>query len=188
MAVRDRVRWDATYRERAERAYPKPDALLFPFVPPLRVPASATALDLAAGQGQNGLWLAEQDYVVDLLDVSRVALGRAQAEAARRQLHTVNFFAVDLDNAWLEPAKYDLICVFRFLSRPLIAPIRAATKPGGRVIYQTFNARYLESRPELNAKFLLALGELAGFFGDWQILHNSEQTHVSQIVAIKPER
>ncbi len=186
MAAHDRQRWDETYREKADRAFPDPDPLLFPFAPPLREPLSASALDLAAGVGQNGLWLAAQGYSVDLIDVSRVALAQAQAEAARRQLQNVNFFALDLDNAALEPARYDLICIFRFLSRALIAPIRAATKPGGRVIYQTFNTRYAETRAGLNPDYLLAIGELAGFFGDWKILHHSELAHVSQIVAIKP--
>jgi SAM-dependent methyltransferase len=187
MAARDRIRWDEAYREKANRAYPDANALLFPYTPPLRAPLSATALDLAAGLGQNGLWLAEQGYLVNLVDVSRVALARAQIEAAHRGLHNVNFFQLDLDHAQIEPASYDLICVFRFLNRDLIPPIRAAIKPGGRVIYQTFNTRYLGQRPDLNADYLLSPGELAGFFGDWRVLHSSEPEHTSQIVAIKPK-
>lgn len=187
MTAHDRVRWDTNYRARIDEGrIPDPDPLLFQFTPPLRAGTTATALDVAAGLGQNGLWLAEQGYVVDLIDVSRVALLHAKAEATRRDLRRANFLQRDLDGAAFEPESYDVVCVFRFLQRDLIAPIRAAVRPGGRVIYKTLNTRYLEFKPETNPVYLLGSGELSGFFGDWKILHNSESGHFSQIVAVKP--
>ncbi len=126
-------------------------------------------------------------YTVDLVDVSRVALTTARAEAARRKLRSVNFLQLDLDDTGLEADSYDLICVFRFLSRALIPPIRAAVRPGGRILYQTFNTRYRALKPNINPDYLLGVGELAGFFGDWKILRVHEPDHISQIVAIKPE-
>ncbi|MCC6802321.1 MAG: class I SAM-dependent methyltransferase [Anaerolineae bacterium] len=189
MTAHDRVRWDAAYRDRiAEGGYPDPDPLLFQFTPPLRAGTTATALDVAAGLGQNGLWLAEQGYTVDLIDVSRVALLHAQAEATRRNLRSANFLQRDLDGAAFEPNAYDLVCVFRFLQRDLIAPIRAAVRPGGRVIYQTYNTRYQALRPTMHPDYLLGIGELSGYFGDWKLLYNSEPQHISQIVAVKPEK
>lgn len=188
MASSDRIGWDAVYRERMKDDYPDPDPLLYQFTPPLRMPNSASALDVAAGVGQNGLWLAAQGYIVDLVEISRVALTRAREEAARRDLRSVNFFQLDLDDGGLETATYDLACVFRYLSRSLMPQIRAAVKPGGRIIYQTFNKRYLEIKPDMNPAYLLSPGELAGFFGDWRVVHHREADHVSQIVAIKPGR
>ena len=186
MAPRDRLHWDTIYKEQAEDSYPEPDPLLFPFTPPLREDGAACALDLAAGLGQNGLWLAAQGYIVDLVDISRVALTRAQVETSWRNLRNVNFFQLDLDNAGLEQDAYDLICVFRFLSRDLMPKIRAAVKPGGRILYQSFNTRYRNVRPDMNPDYLIGLGELAGLFGDWKILRNSEVEYVTQLVAIKP--
>lgn len=191
MAASDRVRWDARYQqwvgdEGRPETYPAPDPLLFTFTPPLREPGSAVALDLACGLGQNGLWLAAQGYVVDLVDVSRVALTSARNEAARRDLRSVNFFPLDLDDVDLGPDSYNLIVVFRYLNRRLFPIIRAALRPGGRVIYQTFNTRYLNQKPDTNPDYLLRPGELTGYFGDWRILRSSEPEHISQIVAIKP--
>ena len=186
MAVTDRIHWDEVYQRRANDPYPAPDLLLFPFTAPLRQPGTAHALDLACGLGQNGLWLAAQGYVVDLVDVSRTALTTARAEAARRDLRAVNYFQHDMDDAGLEPETYDLIVVFRFLNRNLFPQIRAAMRPRGRILYQTFNTRYLNDRPEMNPEYLLVPGELTGYFGDWRILHASEPAHISQIVAIKP--
>jgi SAM-dependent methyltransferase len=188
MTSRDRLHWDEVYSEPAEETYPPPDPLLFPFTPPLRVTPSATALDLAGGLGQNALWLAGQGYVVDLVDISRVALTRAQKEADVRGLRGINFYQIDLDETGLEPATYDLIVVFRFLSRALMPQIRAALRPGGRIIYQTFNTHLLDTKPDMNPDYLLRLGELAGTFGDWRILRSSEPAHISQIVAVKPVR
>ena len=187
MSARDRLKWDARYREHADD-YPNPDPLLFQFTPPLREPGTASALDLASGVGQNGLWLAEQGYTVDLVDVSRVALTRARDAAASRHLRNVNFFQLDLDDGGLETENYDLVAVFRFLSRALMPQIRTAVKPGGRILYQTYNTRYLAIKPDIDPDFLLGLGELAGFFGDWRILQTREHDHISQIVAIKPNR
>lgn len=189
MSGQDRTRWDQVYREIAAQDYPAPDPILFEFVPP----ASTTddpprrALDLAAGQGQNGLWLASQGYVVDLLDISRPALLRAQAVAGGRGLHNVNIVPVDFDHYTLKPDHYDLLCVFRYLKRDLFIALRQAVRPGGRVIYETFNRGYLDLVPGFNPAFLLDSGELAGYFADWKLLHNHDSSHISRIVAIKPE-
>lgn len=186
MAIADRTHWDTIYLRRAADEYPVPDPLLFQFTPPAR--PHATALDVACGVGQNGLWLAEQGYTVNLLDISRPALLRAQDEATERALRNVNFFQVDLDETTLERDSYDLVCVVRFLQRDLMRQIRAAIKPGGRILYETFNTRWLETNPNANRNYVLNPGELTGYFGDWRILHNREIGSTSQIVAIKPDR
>ncbi|PJF24227.1 MAG: hypothetical protein CUN53_18885, partial [Phototrophicales bacterium] len=78
-----------------------------------------------------------------------------------------------------------LIAVFRFLDRDLFPTLRAAVKPGGRIIYQTFNTRYRPPQP-FNPDHLVRIGELAGIFADWRILHLSEPHFTTQVVAIKP--
>lgn len=182
MAGQDRLRWDAVYSERRDQPFPPPDPLLLQFAPPTD---GGRALDVAGGLGQNALWLAEQGYMVDLIDISRAALTRAQEEMARRGGRGVNFIQADLDRAELEAQTYDLIAVFRFLDRDLFPTLRAAVKPGGRIIYQTFNTRYRPPQP-FNPDHLLRIGELAGIFADWRILHLSEPHFVTQAVAIKP--
>lgn len=188
MSAKDRVRWDAIYRETANFPYPDPDPLLFQYTPPIMgLEKTFRALDLACGLGQNGLWLAEQGYVVDLMDISRTALTRAQEQAAERGVRTVNFMQIDIDELTLETNAFDIVCVIRFLRRELFPALRATVKPGGRIIYETFNVRCAALAPDAPRDFLLGQGELAGYFGDWRILRNSEVEHVSQLVAIKPE-
>lgn len=188
MTGQDRERWDDVYREMAHDPYPPPDPALLKFVPPLDDrEREYRALDLAAGMGQNGLWLAAQGYIVDIVDVSRVGLLRAQAEAAGRGLRNINLLTVDLDQYKLKTDTYDLACVFRYLKRDMFSPLRQSVRPGGRVIYETFNRRYLDIVPGFNPSFLLDIGELGGYFADWKIVQLLEETHISRLVAVRPE-
>ncbi len=188
MTHEDRERWDIRYLAQADEPFPPPHPLLMQYTPPARVTWNqrSRALDLACGRGQNGLWLAEQGYSADLLDISRVALEQARDEAARRGLRTLNFLQADLDAPSLEPDSYDLICVFRFLHRPLFPLLRAAVRPGGRIIYETFHLGQLAEHPEFNPLYLLEPGELAAQFSDWRVLRSVETATAAQLVAIRP--
>ena len=186
MTVEDRVRWDNNYKRLVTQPYPAPDPLLLQFTPPAEPEDEQRALDLCAGQGQNGLWLATQHYAVDIMDISRIALNRARAEMTVRNLRNINLLQVDVDKAGLERDHYDLVAVFRYLKRDLFPVIKAAVRANGRVIYETFNVRYLDLVPGFNAAFLLDVGELKNVFDDWDILHLEEEDHHSRIVAVKP--
>ncbi|TVR24326.1 MAG: hypothetical protein EA396_01565 [Anaerolineaceae bacterium] len=188
MTAQDRVRWDAYYRERKNQPMPAPDPLLLQWTPPTREGQPAPrALDGAAGFGQNGLWLAEQGYVTDIMEISRVALSRTRAEVAMRNLRNINLLQVDFDELELDEMAYDVACIFRYLKRDVMPQLKASVRAGGRIIYETFNTRYLGIAPNFNAHFLLELGELDVLFENWTILHSAEVDHVSQIVAIKPQ-
>ena len=186
MASEDRIRWDAIFRERAKQPYPAPDPILLEQVAPVIERDSAPrALDLAAGLGQNGIWLAEQGYLVDIMDISRVALERAKQEMIVRNLRNVNLLPMDIDSLELEQNAYDVVCVFRYLKRSTFALLKLATKRGGRIVYETFNMRYLDHVPQFNKAFLLQDGELRKIFSDWDIILHEEDTHISRIVATK---
>jgi tellurite methyltransferase len=193
VSARDRVRWDEAYLARLNAPYPAPDPLLLLYTSPVAAGAGRTALDLAAGFGQNGLWLAEQGYVTDLVDISRVALQRAREEATRRGIRTINLMQVDTDDmvdaqsaTRLDRESYDLVAVFRFLVRPLFGQLRDAIRPGGRIIYETFNCAYAAQVPPSDPAHLLEAGELRGYFEGWQVLLDQTRGPSSQFVAIKP--
>lgn len=186
MSGEDRERWDAIYYERALQGYPPPEALLVAYAPIPQPPPRRIALDLAAGMCQNALWLAEQGYLVNAMDISRVALERGRAEMAMRNLRNVNFVLVDLETVSLPEEVYDLVCCFRYLQRGLFPQIRATVRPGGMVIYQTYNVRRLESRPDMNRAYLLEPGELPSYFPGWEVLHDEDVGDVSRFVGRKP--
>jgi tellurite methyltransferase len=186
MAAQDRVRWDQVYKDRTDDPYPPPDPLLFEFTPPVLDGEEHRALDVACGVGQNGLWLSAQGYLVDMVDVSRIALLRAQEVMTEREIRSVNLYQADLDTYEFPAETYHLVCVFRYLKRDMFPHLRQCVRPGGRIFYETFNRGYLDIVPGFNPAFLLEVGELAGYFADWKILHNINSRHTSSIVAVKP--
>jgi tellurite methyltransferase len=197
MSAKDRVRWDEIFKKRNEDPFPAPDPLLLQYAPAPKDGEEPRALDLAAGYGQNGLWLAEQGYHVDITDISRVALRRARFEMGLRNLRNVNLLQVDLDMLMLKsdgdcaaahelcPKSYDAICVFRYLKRKLFPVLKAAVKPQGRIIYETFNIGYLEKVPDFNRDFLLEKRELEDIFRDWRIVYHDDSDFTTQLVAVR---
>lgn len=163
MSVDDRLRWDAKYAAKQIPQQLAPDAWLQEVTASLK---PGRALELACGLGHNAIWLAQQGWQVDAVDVSPVGLQLA-ANFAHTCGADVNWIATDLDD-FTPPAKtYDLICVFRFLDRrrlPLL--IETALLPGGLLLYETFNKTHLaRSDSQLkNPAFALDPGELPRLF------------------------
>lgn len=171
-----------------------PDSLLRAFAPLLMVEdLDGPVLDLACGDGHNGLYLAGLGLPVILADRSTEALDRARKEAAGKAL-PVTFLEADLETGAnpLANEHYRGILVFRYLHRLLMPCIQKGIRKGGLLIYETFTvdqARY--GRPH-NPDFLLKPGELADWFQDWQVLHSFEgllegpPRAAAQIVCRKP--
>ena len=168
----NRVHWDARYREH----YPRPaSALLRRWLPRLAPTGGrARALDIACGTGRNALLLAQHGWRVLGVDISPVALGIARQDA-RAQGANLDLIALNLDDWPLPPAHFDLICVFRFLDRPLCARLPMGLKPGGTLIYETFTIaqRAYEGAPRADA-FLLQPGELPTLFSSLAVLEYTE--------------
>jgi tellurite methyltransferase len=138
--------------------------------------SSGRALELACGLGHNAIWLAQQGWLVDAVDVSPIGLARA-SELGRAADVNVNWIAADLDDFDPEAGAYDLVVVFRFLDRArLPGIIESALRPGGRLVYETFTTAHLQ-RPESHMKnpaFALTPGELPRMFPDCKTLSYSE--------------
>ena len=75
------------------------------------------ALDLAAGEGRNAIWLAQQGWSVTAADFSQVALDKGQRLAERLGgADAVRWVRADATR-WDEPAAYDLV-VMAYLQLP----------------------------------------------------------------------
>lgn len=131
------------------------------------------AADVACGAGRNSAFLAENGFQVTAIDFSAEALRLAQSRAGDVQ-------AVQLDletpGADLGESAFDLICVIRFLHRPLLPALRRAVKPGGLIVYHTYTTDQLpfEGGPK-DPRYLLEPGELLREFGGWRVLRYEEE-------------
>ncbi|MBW1800939.1 MAG: class I SAM-dependent methyltransferase [Deltaproteobacteria bacterium] len=133
-------------------------------------------LDLACGNGHNGIFLAAGSIPVHLCDVSEEALTRARELAEKRGVK-VQALQKDLEQESINPLPeetYGAILVFRYLHRPLFPSIRKALKPGGILIYETFTVDQPRFGKPRNPAFLLKPGELREQFKEWEIIHYFE--------------
>ncbi len=101
-----------------------------------------TALDLAAGEGRNAIWLAERGWHATAVDFSAVALDRATAIAAERLGADAGRFRTlraDLLTYSPEPRTYDLVIVvyLQIVADQRARVLRAAADavaPGGTLV------------------------------------------------------
>ncbi|MFT5575595.1 MAG: tellurite methyltransferase, partial [Bermanella sp.] len=101
------------------------------------LPAQGRALDLACGLGANALLLAEQGLRVTARDISSVGLSTLERSAKASGLAIVSEQR-DIEHNGVGGGQFDVICVSRYLHRPLCAAISRALNPGGLLFYQTF--------------------------------------------------
>jgi len=126
------------------------------------------ALDLAMGEGRNGVYLATQGFDVLGLDISPIGLNKAQ-QLAKHFNTTIQTRVVDLENYQLEKNSYDVIICTYYMQRDLFNQIKASLKPGGMVLIETFNSDYLKYS-RFPKKYLLKHNELLEIFKDFKVI------------------
>jgi len=133
-------------------------------------------LDLACGDGHNGIFLAKKSLQVICCDVSEEVLKRAKQLAA---VHGVGIetWRVDLEKNETNPFSEDFyggIVIFRYLHRPLISCVKKALIKGGVLIYETYTVGQPQFGKPHNPDFLLNPEELRNWFIDWEIIYYFE--------------
>jgi len=168
-----------------------------------KISRQAPILDLACGNGRNGLYLMQQNIPLVFADVNESALEHVKNALTNYQLSDIKvpaeFWRVDFEQeniTSLVDKSFSVIMVFRYLHRPLFEQIKQAVIEGGIVIYETFTVDNAQFGRPRNPNFLLKHGELAELFSDWHILHSFEgvvdanndsgKQAIAQIVARKP--
>jgi len=140
----DHTDWDDRHRDVDRFSHKDPDRSLVSVVSRLE---PGTALVLAAGQGRNAVWLAEQGWQVKALDYSAVAIEKAAAFASGCGADVV-FEQADLLE-WKPDSPHDLVTIV-FLQIPF--PDRhevwrkaaEAVAPGGHLLLVGHDIRNLE--------------------------------------------
>jgi len=145
------------------------------------------ALDVACGSGRNLRWLVDAGWQVTGVDRDTAATEPLQSLAK----------IVDADieeHPWpLPQQQFDLVVVCNYLWRPLFDDIRAAVKPGGWLIWETFaDGQQTIGRPS-RPDFLLQRGELLRVCGDWRIVAYEDlyedgvnPRFVQRVAAVRP--
>lgn len=112
--------------------------------------APGRALDLAAGEGRNAVWLAERGWTVRAVDLSDVAIEKGKKLAAARNVaDKIEFEAADLRGYEPGRHRFDLVVLMYLqLPRAELAPILAraarAVAPGGTFVLVGHDSANLE--------------------------------------------
>jgi SAM-dependent methyltransferase len=132
------------------------------------------ALDVAMGRGRVAVGLARAGFRTFGVDARFDAVRDAKlaAVAAAVQVHA---WCADLTQHPLPSARFDLIVVTRYLQRDLFPALRAAVRPGGVVLYETFTTAQLTlGWGPASPNHLLEPGELPRWFEEFEVLFYEE--------------
>lgn len=174
---KDQEKWDARYREHL--GDPDPSSILKRY---WGLAGRGKALDIACGNGRNSLFLAENGFDVDAVDISTVATDYL---AGRNP--TINVIHTDLDLWKIPENRYALIVNIRFLDRRLFPMMLQGLRPGGVLIVETFLA-------EKQNDYCLRPNELLDAFRSFRTVfyeekksnHSMKFDQIAALVAIKP--
>ncbi|HWC77524.1 MAG TPA: class I SAM-dependent methyltransferase [Blastocatellia bacterium] len=160
--MRDQERWDGKYN--TEELIHGDQPAQFLLDNSALLPSRGLALDIACGEGQNAVFLAECGVEVIALDISVRALQKCRQLAERRGVR-VDLAALDLSTFHIPRSSFDVIVNFNYLDRALVPGIVEGLKPGGLLVFETMTIAHLKWKPDFNREFLLKSGELVELFG-----------------------
>lgn len=166
----DRLRWEQRYRDRLHRPLGAPSQLLVRYhhlIPP------GPVLDVAAGDGRNSIYLARLGHPVDSVDIALTGLLKAAAIARTERL-PVHCIQADLDNFPIPQKHYAAVVNIRYLQRELFESLKAALRPGGVILCETFLVDQRELGHPTNPEHLLRHDELLERFSELEILASEE--------------
>jgi SAM-dependent methyltransferase len=109
-----------------------------------------SALDLAAGEGRNAVWLAERGWSVRAVDFSDVAIEKARRLAAAREVaDRIDFQVADLRGYEPETRRFDLVALMYLQIPqaelvPILARAARAVAPGGTFLLVAHDSANLE--------------------------------------------
>ena len=161
----DRIRWNKKHREESQPTSPS-----FIVMKHFSMADKGKALDIATGNGRNALYLAEQGFDVDAVDISDVAINKLANR--HPNLHPI---CADLDELDIHENRYNLILNIRFLNRRLFPYMRDGLVSEGVLIFETYlySATADETDP-MCRDYLLNPNELLHSFLPLKILYYRE--------------
>ena len=183
---KDKDRWNSKYETEIYLFGEKPIPFLADNVHLL---PKGKVLDIAMGEGRNGVYLATQGFEVLGLDISEKGLEKAHNLAKKNKV-TIETKVVDLESFTLEPNSYDVILCTYYMQKDLFKQFQSALKPGGMIVVETYNVDYLKYA-EFSRKWALDTNEMLDIFKGLRVIryqdYDDGKEAYSSIIAQKPE-
>ncbi len=153
----------------------------------------STILDMGMGEGRNAVFLAGKGHRVTGVDISSVAIKKAQY-LARELGVKIKGVVASLEKYKIPKESYDAIVCFYYVDRTLVEKIKTWLKPGGVLIYEahTLKERSKRGHRKDPESYYLKEQELLTMFKGFKLLKYEEPLHESKfrasIVLMKPKK
>lgn len=157
MSMADKQKWDKKYTQMEALMQPRPPSAFM--CKQIAAIAGGKAIDIACGTGRNALYLAQEGFEVDAVDISAVALNALKKQVDSRAIVCIE---ADLDTYAFNSA-YDLAVICNFLDRALITRALQALNPSGVLVIETFMHHEENEKSNSNPDYLLKPKELQAF-------------------------
>jgi len=155
--LKEKIKWNEKYKTLTL----KPPSPLLNYIPNT---TNKKALDLAGGLGRNAYELVKKGYVVDLIDISDIAISKINHPK-------INTFCLDLDNYIIPQNEYDVIIKIKYFNLNLLKQITNVLKKDGYFIFETI------------PKYSISKNEFFEIFKSFDIIHLNENPF--QFVGVK---
>lgn len=158
------------------------------------LPPNARVLDVACGWGRHSHALARLGYSVTALDRDSVAMEHVAQHWPTDAPPPEALITADIEQGpWpLPDQQFDAVVITHYLWRPLWPTFKAALKPGGCYIHETFTHGQGHIGKPVRPEFLLETGELLQVCQDWRIVAYEDgfattpNRYIQRIAAVVP--
>lgn len=148
------------------------------------LPFEGSVLDMGMGEGRNAVFLAQKGFKVTGIDISSVAVKKANLLAKEYGVKIKGVVA-SLKDYKIAPGSFDAIICFYYVDHSLLEKIKSWLKPGGVLIYEayTLRQRKLPSRTHDPVENFLKEQELLKMFPGMRVLKYEEPLHLKEYSA-----
>jgi tellurite methyltransferase len=148
------------------------------------LPFEGTVLDVGMGEGRNAVFLAQKGFKVTGVDISSVAIKKANLLAKEYGVKVKSVVA-SMKEYQIPPGSYDSIICFYYVDHTMLEKLRSWLRPGGILIYEayTLRQRKLPSHQHDPLNHFLKEQELLRMFPGMRVLKYEEPLHAKEFRA-----
>ncbi len=182
-----KAEWDQKFLSRKYVFGKKPAKFLKSNAP--LIPRRSKVLDLGMGEGRNAVYLATKGHKVVGIDISSVAIEKANA-LAKEFSTEIKTVVASLDRYEFRDNSFDVILSFYYVDRNLINRMINWLRPGGLIIYEAHTTEKLKEGRLINKNYLVKPKEILSFFPNFKLILFEEPkdgSYRSSIIVQKPK-
>ena len=148
------------------------------------LPFEGSVLDMGMGEGRNAVFLAQKGFKVTGVDISSVAVKKANLLAKEYGVKIKGVVA-SLKDYKIAPGSFDAIICFYYVDHSLLEKIKSWLRPGGVLIYEahTLRQKKLASHAHDPVDNFLKEQELLKMFPGMRVLKYEEPLHLKEYSA-----